>query len=359
MDLMHSLYRAAKPLIYTTSPDLAHTVMTATGEFCGSTAPTRALISQLYEYRGQDISKTVDGITYQTPVLLSAGFDPNGRLTRILRHMSFGGEEIGSVTAYPCEGNRPPRMTRLVRNESLIVNKGLRNNGVDSLIQKLKNTPRTPGYVLGISIARTNRKESCEDVEEGIRDYGLSFSKLNEANVGDYYTINISCPNSFSGETFTTAPLLERLLERLREIQSTKPLYLKMPINLPMSEFDSLLAVADRLGVSGVICGNLNKDYNDLDYRVDAPAAFSGGLSGKPCFKKSTELVRRTREKYGKRFTIIGTGGILSPEDAMEKFRAGADLVQMISGMIFTSPSLMKQICERYALVRPDLETTA
>ena len=321
------------------------------GEFAGRFALTRKLLSAFYEYKGKDISKVVDGVTYRTPVLLSAGFDNNGRLTRVLRSMSFGGEEIGSITALFCEGNPRPRLTRLVRNKSLIVYKGLRNDGVDALIALLKRTPRTPEYVIGISLARTNSKEVNATAEAGIADYVESFKKLNEANIGDYYTINISCPNSFGGETFTDNTLFERLMTEIVKIKCTKPIYIKMPINAPWEDFAKLLDTADKFGVQGVIIGNLNKNYKDLDYPEDAPAEFRGGLSGKPCFALSNELIRKTRAKYGKRFTIIGVGGIFTPEDAMAKFEAGSDLIQLISGMIFGDPGLMKEICEKYAEV--------
>lgn len=356
MDIAHSLYKAAKPLIYKTDPDWIHELMLSAGEFAGSFALGRAFLGLFYKYRGPDIAKVVDGVKYELPVLLSAGMDPNGRMARIGRTMSFGGEEIGSTTAYPCEGNPLPRMVRLPKNNSIIVYKGLRNHGVDALIAKLQGVGKTPGYVLGISIALTNyRKESCDTLEHAIEDYALSYKKLNEANIGNYYTLNISCPNTHEGvgEQFQTPENLASLLSAIKAIPSTKPLYLKMPINLSMEQFDSLLEVADKAGVQGVICGNLNKDWNELEDRSEAPKEWRGGLSGKPCFARSTALVRHTREKYGKRFTIIGTGGILSPEDAMEKFRAGADLVQMISGMIFDSPSIMRHICERYAEERP------
>lgn len=352
---MHSLYRFFKPLLFLIHSDATHAGFITFGEIIGKTAVGRWLISLAYEYRGPDIGKTVDGIRYDIPILLSAGFDPDGRMTQILRSMSFGGEEIGSTTAYPCEGNPPPRQTRLARNNSIVVYKGLRNHGVDALIRKLKRTPRREGYVLGVSIALTNyRKESCSTVEGAIDDYALSYKKLNEAGVGDYYTLNISCPNTFEGvgETFQGPENLGKLLERIRSIPSKKPLYLKMPINLPWERFDALVQVADTNGVNGLIIGNLNKNYDDLDHREDAPEKFRGGLSGKPCFKLSNELIRKTRAKYGKRFTIIGVGGILSPDDAIEKLRAGADLLMLISGMIFYSPSLMKHISERLAKER-------
>lgn len=347
---MDFLYRhALKPILFKFHPDFVHDAFVVVGEFAGRFSITRNLFARIYGYHGPDIGKTVDGISYRTPVLLSAGFDSDGRLTRILSSLSFGGEEIGSTTAHSCEGNPRPRMTRLIRNKSIVVYKGLRNQGVDALIGRLKRTPRIPGFVLGISIARTNEPAASADVEAGIRDYAESFRKLNEAGVGDYYTINISCPNSYTGETFIEPALLAQLFPRLREVPCAKPVYVKMPINIPWEQFAALLDIADKNGIQGVIIGNLNKDYSHLKHPEDAPKEFRGGLSGAPTFRLSNELIRKTREKYGKRFTIIGTGGIFSPDAAMEKFNAGADLVQMVSGMIFEGPGLMKKICERYA----------
>ena len=351
MALMDTLYvHALKPLLFRMHPDTMHRWFVAIGESAGKCTLTRTLLSALYEYSGHDISKVVDGITYRTPVLLSAGFDADGRLTRILRHLSFGGEEIGSTTAYVCAGNPRPHMTRLIRNKSLVIYKGLKNSGVDALIERLKRTPRTPDYVLGISIARTNTQESCADNAAGIADFVLSYKKLNDANVGDYYTINISCPNTFSGETFNTPELFAELLAALAHVPTTKPVYIKMPINHDWDMFKKLLEIADRHNfVRGLVIGNLNKDYGDLDHTEDAPKEFRGGLSGKPCFALSNTLIRKTREAYDDRFTIIGVGGIFTPHDAMEKFEAGADLVQLITGMVFNGPGLMQEICTEYA----------
>jgi len=351
---MDTLYRwIVKPILLAIHPDTTHEMFATMGEWVGNFSLLRWLFGLFYNYRGADISKVVDGIKYRTPILLSAGFDPDGRQTRTMSSLAFGGEEIGSITANVCKGNPRPHYDRLVRDRSFIVHKGLKNKGVDALIKKLSENPvdvRHPQeLVLGISIGRTNEPSASTDVDAGIADYVESFKKLNEANIGDYYTINISCPNAFGGETFTDPALLEQLLPRLREIKCAKPVYIKMPINLQWEQFSELLEIADKNNIQGVIIGNLNKNYDDLKYREDAPKEYSGGLSGAPCFALSNGLIRKTREKYGKRFTIIGTGGIMSPEDAMEKFAAGADLVQLITGMIYEGPGLMKKICERYA----------
>jgi len=334
-----------KPILFLFDPELVHNFFVNMGQFLGSNPVTRALVGLFYDYRGPNISRTIDGIKYRIPILLSAGFDYNGRLTRILSEVSFGGDEIGSVTARPCGGNPKPRLTRLKKSKSILVNKGLRNQGVDAVIKRLKRTPRDKDFVLGISIARTNDDRSVS-IQEGIEDYAYSFRRLNEEGVGDYYSINISCPNSFGGESFTDPVLFEQLIKSIKSIPCTKPIYVKMPLNVPWERFASILEIADKNGVNGVIIGNLNKDYSYLDYRDEAPKEYCGGLSGRPCAKLSTELIRKTKELYGKRFTIIGVGGIMSPNDALEKFNAGADLVALITGMIYQGPGLMKKIAK-------------
>lgn len=344
-----------KPVLFQFDPESVHDFFTAAGEWAGDHAFSRNILDAFYNYKGRDISKTVDGIRYRTPFILSAGFDYNAHLTRVLPHIGLGGEEIGSLTARPCAGNPAPRLARLPRSRSVLVNKGLKNDGVETIIHRLKDTPRVDDFVYGISIAKTNDAD-CADVEGGIADYTQSFRRLNEENIGDYYTLNISCPNVFGGEAFTTPELLTRLLSAIKIIPCTKPVYVKMPINLPWDQFDALLQVLDRFGLSGVVIGNLNKNYSDLADRAEKPAKFRGGLSGKPCTHLSTELIAKTRQKYGSRFTIIGVGGVMSPETAMEKFDAGADLVELISGLIFEGPGLIKRLCTAYAAKKASLE---
>lgn len=341
--------RVLKPILFRFDPEAVHDFFTLVGQWAGKYSFSRGIVSAMYQYRGPDISKTVDGIKYRTPFLLSAGFDYNAQLTQILPCIGLGGEEAGSVTARASEGNPKPRLTRLPRSKSILVNKGLRNEGVDAVIRRLKNVAlrKENDFIVGISIARTNDQASVP-IQAGIEDYVYSFKRLNEENVGDYYTINISCPNSFGGEAFTSPELLTRLLAALKAVPCTKPVYVKMPINIPWEQFDALLKVIDVNGLHGVVIGNLNKDYESLDVRREAPEAYKGGLSGKPCTHLSTDLIYKTREMYGSRFTIIGVGGVMSPETMKEKFDAGADLVQVITGLIFEGPGLIKKLGKAY-----------
>ncbi len=341
--------KVLKPVLFKFDPEKMHDFFVNIGYFMGKNWLLKKTTRLFYGYKGRDISKTVDGLTYKTPFLLSAGFDYNGKLADILPEISFGGEEVGSVTAKICHGNKKPRLIRLPKSQSIIVNKGLCNDGVEVIIKRLKKIKKQKDFVTGISIARTNDKESCS-VEAGITDYFYSFKRLNEENVGDYYTLNISCPNVFCGETFAVPNLLEILLTKITSIPCQKPIYIKMPINLEWPEFDQLLKVINKFEqIKGVVIGNLNKNYDSLDHRNEAPEKSQGGLSGKPCFETSNKLIKQTRATYGERFTIIGCGGVMSSESMIEKFKAGADLVALITGMIYNGPSFIKELSNYYS----------
>ena len=337
-----------KPLLFRFDPEAVHRLFVRVGEIFGLTALGRWLVARIYGYRGPDVSRVVDGLRYPVPVVMAAGFDYNARLTQILGSVGFGGVEVGSVSVRPCAGNEPPRLRRAVKSRSLIVYKGLRNDGVERIIERLHARKAQGGLIVGVSIAMTNGPETST-VDAAIEDYAAALAKLVEAGVGDYYTINISCPNAHLGENFAHPDRLRRLLARLDTAAIDKPVYAKMPIGLAWEPFRELLDILSEHGFAGVVIGNLNKDYASLDHPSEAPAGYRGGLSGKPCREPSTALIRKTRAHVGPDFTIIGCGGILGADDAIEKFDAGADLVQLISGMIFEGPHLMRDIARALA----------
>lgn len=346
--------RFLKPILFFFSPESVHNFFITFGKILGNIPPARFVLELFYKYRPNDLVKTVDGITYRTPILLSAGFDYNGNLAKILPAISFGGEEVGSVTAEPCAGNPKPRLARLPFSQSILVNKGLKNDGIMTVLSRLeKNAANTremkKDLVIGLSLARTNKAATC-DLESGIADYVFSLEKAVESAIVDYITINISCPNSFGGEDFSQPERLEKLFIELDKVESEKPIYVKMPISIPDNVFVQLLTVLNRHNVQGVVIGNLQKDYRHIDARDLKLEKYSGGLSGKPCFDRSNELIKLTRSEYKDRFTVIGCGGIFSADDAKAKLEAGADLLQLITGMIYEGPGLVKKICQGLSL---------
>ncbi len=339
--------RILKPVLFQVDPEHVHRAIVPLGELFGRSALGRGMVAAAYGHPPAGAAVTVDGVHYQSPVVLAAGFDANGRLANVLRSVSFGGMEVGSITARPCAGNPSPNQSRLKHTQSIIVNKGLRNEGVVRVAERLAKRKQFPDFAVGVSIARTNDTESCE-LSAGIEDYAASLSHLTAVGVGAWYTINISCPNTYTGELFVEPENLDRLLTRLDSIATDRPVYLKMPISVPEQRFRALGDVAARHRVRGLIIGNLQKDYTHIDARDPRPSAYRGGLSGAPCRTDANRLLSLAHETYGERFTLIGCGGTLSVEDAQEKFARGAKLIHLITGMIFTGPSLMRDIAREY-----------
>jgi len=190
-------------------------------------------------------------------------------------------------------------------------------------------------------VAKTNSKLASTD-EEAVKDYVGSLELIKAKGVGELVTLNISCPNTYGGEPFTTPERLEMLLAAVDEVQLVQPVFIKMPINLAWPDFTALLRVAATHNVAGVTIGNLQKQRNDLQDRLSEK--IQGGLSGKPTYALSNELITRTYKSFGDRFTIIGVGGVFSAEDAYTKIKLGASLVELITGLIFEGPQLVGQI---------------
>lgn len=292
------------------------------------------------------LTQTVFGMEFKNPVGLSEGFDKDVKLVKILPAVGFGFGWIGSITLKAYEGNPKPRLVRLPKSKGIVVNYGLKNHGVDKLIPKIvasQKVAQQQGYKVGISVAKTNCKETACD-EDAIEDYKQTLQKLVTADAGDFYTLNISCPNTFGGEPFTTPQKLEALLSETDKVITDKPIFIKMPLNLKWEEFKALCDVAAKHNIKGLIIANLNKERTEDKIFDKIAYTAKGGISGRPTFDLSNELISHTYRAFGTRFVIIGVGGIFSAEDAYEKIKRGATLVQLITGMIFEGPQLIGDI---------------
>ncbi len=333
-----------KRIFFLLDPENVHNLMTRVGAVMGQFWLMRKLNSVVFAYYSPQLATTHNGITFPNPVGLSAGFDYNGNLTQILPAVGFGWHTIGTVTLEPYAGNPQPRLGRFPNSKALLVNKGLKNLGAHQIIKNLQ--PLEFSIPVGISIASTNRLFST--TKEQIMDIMSCFALFEKSQVKHrYYELNISCPNTFGGEPFTTPDRLEVLLSALDTVKIQRPIYVKMPIDQSEKETLALLAVLDKHTVAGVILGNLTKDKNNPAVAKEDLSNWKqqkGNLSGKPTFDRSNTLIALTKKHYRKRFTIIGTGGIFSPEDAQLKLKLGADLVQLITGMIYVGPQLIGSI---------------
>lgn len=334
----------AKPILFKQHPDGVHHRLIRTARIVQRVPGVRQL-PKLWAHHAAILEQDVFGLHFKNPVGLSAGFDKNVEIAPMIQSVGFGFMTGGSVTAEPCAGNPKPWFYRLPHTKSLVVHAGLPNAGVQAVHRTLANyRPETfRDMPLIVSVAKTNSQEAATD-EVAIEDYCTSLRTLEAQGRQQLFEINISCPNTYGGEPFTTPERLRRLLTAIDTLQLRTPVTIKMPINKPWPEFRALLDVAAAHRVAGVSIGNLRHDRGGIDPKDTIDDTMKGNLSGAPTRALSTDLIRQTYVAYGKQFVIIGIGGVFSAADAYEKIRAGASLVALITGMIFEGPQVVGEI---------------
>ena len=334
-----------KKIFFQIDPEQVHGYLIKRGKFLGSHTLTKSMTSWFFDYHHIKLEQTLAGLHFPNPIGLAAGFDKNAELTQILPEIGFGHIEVGSITGEPCAGNPQPRLWRLPKSQSIVVYYGLKNEGCEAIAKRLGKgkalpKPCKPRIPLGISIAKTNCKATCNETT-GIQDYVKAYTTLKP--FADYITINISCPNSFGGLQFTNPKRLDRLLKEIHKLQDRKPLFLKLGADLKNKEVDDIIKVARKYKITGFICTNLTKvrDNPKIQEPVVPPA---GGLSGKVVEELADKMITYLYKKTGKEFVVIGCGGVFTAEDAYKKIKLGASLIQMITGMIYEGPQVISEI---------------
>lgn len=341
------LYRhIIKPVLFTQSPDDVHSGLLRLSRVRQRLAWTNGLVHTLWAHQDDAVlSQTIDGVVFRNPVGLSAGFDKNVELIPTMKAVGFGFMTGGSVTHKTCAGNPRPWFYRLPKSKSLVVHAGLPNDGASAVHAHIKSFPDNvyTDFPLIISVAKTNSPDTCTDTE-AIEDYIGTLAELRSAQNISAFEINISCPNTYGGEPFTTPERLDALLARIDSLKLKQPVWVKMPVSLSWSAFAALLDVIVEHNVSTITIANLIKDRSNVTLRDELPDSVLGNLSGAPTKEPSNELIARTYEHYGGQLTIIGVGGVSSAEDAYQKIRLGASMVELITGMIFEGPQLIGDI---------------
>jgi len=323
--------------------EFIHNSITNLGKIIGNIKPITWLMKKFTLVENPILAQMTGNICFKNPIGLAAGFDYEAKLTQILPAVGFGFQTVGTITNKQYEGNIKPRLGRLPKSRSLLVNKGFKNLGIRETLKRLEN--KKFEIPVGLSIGVTNTS-SLSNQEVAINDIVEAFKVAERSFIPfSYYEMNISCPNLHVKVDFYSPKHFEELLIAVTKLNLSKPLFIKMPIDETNDEVLEILKVIVRYPVQGVIFGNLQKNKNDPAlHPLEVENASKGYFSGKPTEKRSNELISLTYKTYGKKLTIIGCGGVFSPEDAYKKIRLGASLVQLITGMIYEGPQLIAEI---------------
>ena len=330
------MYTLIRPLLFRLNPEVSHDL---TLELLEATERLRVLPQFAKSVADQEVK--VMGLTFPNPVGLAAGLDKNGDCFNALGRLGFGFVEIGTITPKPQPGNPKPRMFRLEEHDAIINRMGFNNKGVDYLVERVKR--RRYQGVLGINIG----KNKSTPEEDALSDYEIAMAAVYP--YADYITVNISSPNTPGLRNLQFGENLKTLLAGLKTKQAElekehgvyKPIALKIAPDMDEAEIKAVSETILAMEIDGVIATNTTVDRSQIKGHLHEQEA--GGLSGAPVSDASTDVIRQLRS-HCPNLPIIGVGGIMQGSDAIAKINAGADLVQLYSGLIYRGPSLISEV---------------
>jgi len=295
-----------------------------------------SVLRSIFCVNDKKLERQLFGLTFKNPVGLAAGFDKDAKLYNELHNFGFGFIEIGTLTPKPQAGNPKKRLFRVKEDSGIINRMGFNNGGVDEAVIRLQ---KNKGVLIGGNIG----KNKITPNENAVDDYVYCFNALYD--YVDYFVVNVSSPNTPNLRALQDKKPLTNLLQRLQNLNHekpfAKPILLKIAPDLSDEQLLDIIEIVHTTKIAGVIATNTTISREGLKSENQQEA---GGLSGRPLASRSTEVIRFLSEKSQNAFPIIGVGGIHSAEDAVEKIKAGASLVQLYTGFIYEGPSLIKKI---------------
>tara|TARA_B100001250_G_scaffold72985_1_gene59550 strand:+ start:7 stop:1020 length:1014 start_codon:yes stop_codon:yes gene_type:complete len=293
-------------------------------------------IEKIYSVKNNKLERKLFGLDFKNPVGLAAGFDKNAKLYKELSRFGFGFVEIGTVTPQPQQGNPKKRLFRLTNDQGIINRMGFNNDGMAKIALRLK---KNKNILIGGNIG----KNKATPNDKAVNDYLLCFNYL--FDYVDYFVVNVSSPNTPNLRELQNTNFLRVILDSLNKENlkksKTKPILIKISPDLSKENLLEIVDLAISLKIDGIIATNTTINRDNL---TSKNINESGGLSGKPLANKSNEVIRFISDKSNGKIPIIGVGGIHSAKDAIDKIKAGADLVQIYTGFIYEGPSLIKSI---------------
>ena len=329
------LYTILRPLLFKLDPESAHRVT-----FNGIELARKLGLLQAVSIPCQP--RNVMGLSFPNPVGLAAGLDKNGEHLDALAALGFGFIEIGTVTPRPQPGNPAPRIFRIPQARAIINRLGFNNHGVDQLIENVRRSAYQG--ILGINIG----KNFDTPLEKAVDDYLTGLQKVYRH--ASYVTVNISSPNTQNLRRLQAADALDRLLGRLKSEQAKLaqahgkyvPMAVKIAPDLVAAEIQAIAALLMKHRIDGVIATNTTIARTGIEHLPLAQE--SGGLSGAPLTQRATAVIQQLHRLLQGAIPIIGAGGIMSADDAQDKLTAGANLIQLYTGLIYRGPDLVKEI---------------
>lgn len=336
------MYKTLRPLIYRLTPEQAHHVTIAMLRVAGSLPPAAALLSAMFRPACQGPAVNAFGLNFTNPIGMAAGYDKDGLGWRGLAALGFSHIEVGTVTPRAQPGNPQPRLFRLVEDQAVINRMGFNNQGAEFLAKRI--TGRRPkGLVLGVNIG----KNKVTPVENAVDDY-LSLVRT-FAPLADYLAVNVSSPNTPGLRSLQSREALAGLLQPLAAEKQTQaqrlgkavPVLVKLAPDLSDEELDDALAAVQDARMDGVIISNTTISRPSLR---SVHAGETGGLSGTPLRSISLAMVQKVVRRTGGQLPVIASGGVMNAGDAQARLDAGAILVQVYTGLIYSGPGLIKEI---------------
>ena len=330
-----------RPILFKFDPEKVHYFIFSVVEKLSSIPGFSSLFKSLYSVEDQKLEREVFGLKFKNPVGLAAGFDKNAVLYNELANFGFGFIEIGTVTPKGQEGNPKKRLFRLTEDQGIINRMGFNNEGLQTAIEQLKKNKGK--LIIGGNIG----KNTQTDPKDYTRDYLECFNGLH--SFVDYFVLNVSCPNVSSHAKLNDKDYLEELIGAVQKannnFETQKPILLKIAPDLNNDQLDEIVELILATKLDGVIASNTSTSRENLKTSTERLTEIgNGGVSGKPVTEKSTRVIKYLADKSNRAFPIIGVGGIHTAEDALAKIDAGATLVQIYTGFVYSGPKLIKDI---------------
>lgn len=330
-----------RPILFLIDAEKVHYLVFNLLTFFGKIPGGKSLLGSIFRYQHATLERNVLGLRFENPVGLAAGFDKDAKLVDELSLFGFGFIEIGTVTPRPQPGNEKPRLFRLPADQALINRMGFNNGGAASAAGRLKS--RRSKTIVGGNIG----KNKITPNENAFDDYAACVEELH--NQVDYFVVNVSSPNTPGLRELQEKEPLQKLLNDVKALAlskpNPKPVLLKIAPDLTTTQLDDIVEILINTKTDGVIATNTTTSRANLNTPNEQLEKIGvGGLSGKPVADRSNEVIRYLRSKLGANYPIIGVGGIMSVNDAVEKLKAGADLIQIYTGFIYEGPGFVKKI---------------